>query len=92
MPKYWEKQIFSLGSFPKGGQKQTTEGKKKKKKKLKVGNNNGHLLIANAKPPGPIFQGCDIKAIKLNLNLYKTNKATTIGNGIDNQIFLFCYK
>ena len=25
MPKYWVKQIFSLGSFPKVGQKQKTE-------------------------------------------------------------------
>ena len=27
MPKYWGKQIFSLGSFPKEGQKQKTEKK-----------------------------------------------------------------
>ena len=57
MPKYWGKQIFSLGSFPEVGQKQKTE----KKKKLKVGNNNGQLRIAKAtsggarKPPGPII-------------------------------------
>ena len=25
MPKYWGKQIFSLGNFPEGGQKQKTE-------------------------------------------------------------------
>ena len=30
MPKYWGKQIFSLGSFPEVGQKQKTEGKKEK--------------------------------------------------------------
>ena len=27
MPKYWGKQIFSLGSFPEAGQKQKTEKK-----------------------------------------------------------------
>ena len=25
MPNYWEKQIFSLGSFPEVGQKQKTD-------------------------------------------------------------------
>ena len=45
MTKYWGKQIFSLGSFPKEGQKQKTE---KKREGLKVGNNNGQLRIANA--------------------------------------------
>ena len=55
MPKYWGKQIFSLGSFSEVGQK--TE----KKKRPKVGNNNGQLRIAttpqvaHAKPPGPII-------------------------------------
>ena len=29
MPKYWGKQIFSLGSFPEVGQKQKMEKKKK---------------------------------------------------------------
>ena len=29
MPKYWGKQIFSLGSFPEVGQKQKIETKKK---------------------------------------------------------------
>ena len=33
MPKYWGKQIFSLGSFPKVGQKQKTEKKKKKEER-----------------------------------------------------------
>ena len=46
MPKYWGKQIFSLGSFPEVGQKQKTE--KREKERLKVGNNNGQLRIANA--------------------------------------------
>ena len=58
MPKYWGKQIFSLGSFPEVSQKKKTE---KNKKTEHVGNNNGQLLIANAtsggarKPPGPKF-------------------------------------
>ena len=60
MPKYWGKQIFSLGSFPEVGQKQKAEKKKKKKERPKVCNNNGQLRIAtppkvaHAKPPGPI--------------------------------------
>ena len=47
MPKYWGKQIFSLGSFPEVGQKQKTE-KKEKEERLKVGNKNVQLRIANA--------------------------------------------
>ena len=47
MPKYWGKQIFSLGSFPEVGQKQKAEKKKKKKERPKVCNNNGQLRIAN---------------------------------------------
>ena len=46
MPKYWGKQILSLGSFPEVGQKQKTE--KKKRERLNDGNNNGQLCIANA--------------------------------------------
>ena len=56
--------FFSLGSFPKVGQKQKTEKREKikkerKKERLKFGNNNGQLRIAttprvaHAKPPGP---------------------------------------
>ena len=37
MPKYWGKQIFSLGRFPEVGQKQKTE-KKRERETLKVGN------------------------------------------------------
>ena len=49
MPKYWGKQIFSLGSFPEVGQKQKTEKKKERKReRLNDGNNNGQLRIANA--------------------------------------------
>ena len=57
MPKYWGKQIFSLGRVPKVGQKQKTEKREKRKSN---NNNNGQLCIAmppqvaHAKPPGPI--------------------------------------
>ena len=48
MPKYWEKQIFSLRRFPEVGQKQKTEREKKKKKRKKErlndGNNNGPAM------------------------------------------------
>ena len=37
MPKYWGKQIFSLGRFPEVGQKQKTE--KREEERPKVGNN-----------------------------------------------------
>ena len=47
MPKYWGKQIFSLGRFPEVGQKQKTE-----RKRLNDGNNNGQLRIANATSGG----------------------------------------
>ena len=47
MPTYWGEQIFSLGSFPKVGQKQKTE-EKEKEKRLNDGNKNGQLRIANA--------------------------------------------
>ena len=33
MPKYWGKQMFSLGRFPEVGQKQKTEEKEKKKQR-----------------------------------------------------------
>ena len=58
MPKYWGKQIFSLGSFPEVGQKQKTEKKKREREKdrkserAKVGNNNGQLCIANTTSGG----------------------------------------
>ena len=51
MPKYWGKQIFSLGSFPKVGQKQKTE-KEREKERLNDGNNNGQLRIPNATSGG----------------------------------------
>ena len=33
MPKYWEKQIFTHGSFPEVGQKQKIEKKRKEEKR-----------------------------------------------------------
>ena len=49
MPKYWGRQIFSLGRFPEVGQKQKTE----RKEEIKTdGNNNGKLRIANATSGG----------------------------------------
>ena len=38
MPKYWVKNYFAHGRFPKVGQKQKTE---KKKERVKVGNKYG---------------------------------------------------
>ena len=35
MPKYWGKQIFTHGRFPKVGQKQKTERKEKERKNKK---------------------------------------------------------
>ena len=63
MPKYWGKQIFSLGRFPEVGQKQKTEKKERKREEERPndGNNNGQLRIATppwvvrAKLPGPII-------------------------------------
>ena len=46
MPKYWGKQIFTHGSFPKVDQKQKTERKRREKKRerLNDGNNNGQAI------------------------------------------------
>ena len=43
MPKYWGKQIFTHGRFPKVGQKQKNVEKKErgKRERLNDGNNNG---------------------------------------------------
>ena len=44
MPKYWVKNYFAHGSFPKVGQKQKTEKKRRRKKeeeRLNDGDNNG---------------------------------------------------
>ena len=53
MPKYWGKQIFAHGRFPKVGQKQKTERKKREKKNPNDGNNNGQATHSAHKPPGP---------------------------------------
>ena len=50
MPKYWGKQIFSLGDYPKWVK--SKKRKRKKKERLKVGNNNVQLRIANATSGG----------------------------------------
>ena len=54
MPKYWGKQIFSLGSFAEVGQMQMTEKKERKRERLNDGNNNGQATHGARKPPGPI--------------------------------------
>ena len=45
MPKYWVKNYFAHGSFPKVGQKQKTERKERKikRERLNDGNNNGQV-------------------------------------------------
>ena len=58
MPKYWVKNYFVHGRFPKVGQKQKTERKKKKKRKeerMNDGNNNGQATHGARKPPGPML-------------------------------------
>ena len=58
MPKYWGKQIFAQGRFPKVGQKQKTEKRKKKRErklvitmaKLRMAHTGTH---GKRKPPGP---------------------------------------
>ena len=60
MPKYWGKQIFTHGRFPKVGQKQKTE-KREKKRDRKLVITMAKLRMAHAsthgarKPPGPIL-------------------------------------
>ena len=56
MPKYWGKQIFSLGRFPEVGQKQKTG--KKRERRMMVITMACYVLqtpprVAHAKPPGP---------------------------------------
>ena len=61
MPKYWGKQIFSLGSFPEAGQKQKTEKKEERERDCKlVITMASYALqapprVAHAKSPGPIL-------------------------------------
>ena len=56
MPKYWGKQIFTRGRFPKVGQKQKIG--ERKKERLNDGNNNGQLRIANATTGGAREAAC----------------------------------
>ena len=76
MPKYWGKQSFSLGSFPKWV-KSKRHKRKRKKKRVKIGMNNGQLRFANAtsggalKLPGPtnvlnIYSSPDISLFECN--------------------------
>ena len=53
MPKYWVKNYFAHGRFPKVGQKQEKKEKKKKEERLNDGNNNGQATHGARKPPGP---------------------------------------
>ena len=55
MPKYWGKQIFSLGRFPEVGQKQKTEKKKERKLVITMASYTlqRHLGWRTKKPPGP---------------------------------------
>ena len=41
MPKYWGKQIFARGRFPRSGSKAKDGEEEKKKERLNNGNNNG---------------------------------------------------
>ena len=56
MPKYWVKNYFTHGRFPKVGQKQKNGGEKKIiKERPKVGDKNGQATHGARKPPGPII-------------------------------------
>ena len=61
MPKYWGKQILSLGRFPEVCQKQKTEKREREKERPKVGNNNGQLCNATS--------GCARKATWANWSM-----------------------
>ena len=81
MPKYWGKQMFSLGSFSEVGQKQKTEKKERTRERLNDGNNNGQLRIANATSGGAH------KAAWANVCDYKSKaKLTTHNNSLDESI------
>ena len=61
MPKYWVKQIFTQGRFPKVGQRQKTEREKERRGgEREVITMASYALqtpprVAHAKPPWPIF-------------------------------------
>ena len=44
MPKYWVKNYFAHGRFPKVGQKQKTENKEEEEERLNDGENNGQAM------------------------------------------------
>ena len=75
MPKYWGKQIFSLGSFPKVGQKQKTEKKEREKEErmLVITMANYALQtpprVVHAKPPGPTISIGPICPYRYRLSL-----------------------
>ena len=50
MPKYWGKQIFSLGVSPK--LVKSKKRREKREERLNNGNNNGQLRFANATSGG----------------------------------------
>ena len=74
MPKYWGKQIFTHGRFPKVGQKQKSEKKKKEAKRrartmvitmatYALQSRLGQLLVLNAVNPNVVFQDVHGNAI-----------------------------
>ena len=73
MPKYWVKNYFAHGRFPKVGQKQKTEEKEKKRERLNNGNNNVQATHGARKPLGPI-SFCKYNNNKSCSNLYFNNK------------------
>ena len=77
MPKYWGKQIFAHGSFPKVGEKQKTEREKKKREreertmvitmaKLCMAHTSTHSA---RKPPGPPLVPGVLLCIQTNLQI-----------------------
>ena len=47
MPKYWEKLIFSVGSFPEVGQKQEREREREREERKTVSVNNDQPCVAH---------------------------------------------
>ena len=70
MPKYWGKQIFSLGSFPEVGQKQKIE-KKEEEEKLNDGDNNGQAMHGTHKAAWVNFVYTDCR-----VSMYYVNTTT----------------
>ena len=76
MPKYWGKQIFRLGRFPKVGQKQKTEKERKRDRKLVITKASYTMQTppreAHTKPPGPIKNINKFNKKRTGCNLGKT--------------------